>query len=509
MSQTQRFMEAFRGSDAAHGQTQIGTKRKNGKTEAKSFVVREPLTEAKVEEHLSGKSGVGAIPIRSDNKCCFAALDIDTYPIDHQKIVMAIAEFSLPIVVCRSKSGGAHLYIFFDDWYEAIYVREYMSEIAAALGYAGCEIFPKQDEILADRGDVGNFINLPYFNAETTTRYAVDLTGTDMSLDQFLDFIDENRVSLSDLEKIDFGTAREFMYDGPPCLQIIMSDGTVEGHRNTVMLNYGVYLKAKYPEDWMSRFEEGNVRYCKPALPASEIVTLQQQLSKKDYFYQCKVEPLCSHCNKQLCRSRKFGIGSSEMSMPSISGLTIMLSEPRLYFLDVDGQRLELATKQLQIPLQFQEACMEQLNYMPPLLKAAEWQQVVNDLMSNATTIEVPEELTVTGQFKELLQVFCTSRIRAMSPEELELGKPWTDDGKTYFKIKGLQEFLKNRSFTKLNRPQIQQRLEEINGKDKCNGKYRYKDDTGKWHEVRVWWVPEFKNAEVELPAGEEYEAPF
>jgi len=459
MSQTQRFMEAFRGSDAAHGQTQIGTKRKNGKTEAKSFVVREPLTEAKVEEHLSGKSGVGAIPIRSDNKCCFAALDIDTYPIDHHKIVMAIAEFSLPMVVCRSKSGGAHLYIFFDDWYEAIYVREYMSEIAAALGYAGCEIFPN--------------------------------------------------VSLSDLEKIDFGTAREFMYDGPPCLQIIMSDGTVEGHRNTVMLNYGVYLKAKYPEDWMSRFEEGNVRYCKPALPASEIVTLQQQLSKKDYFYQCKVEPLCSHCNKQLCRSRKFGIGSSEMSMPSISGLTIMLSEPRLYFLDVDGQRLELATKQLQIPLQFQEACMEQLNYMPPLLKAGEWQQVVNDLMSNATTIEVPEELTVTGQFKELLQVFCTSRIRAMSPEELELGKPWTDDGKTYFKIKGLQEFLKNRSFTKLNRPQIQQRLEEINGKDKCNGKYRYKDDSGKWHEVRVWWVPEFKNAEVELPAGEEYEAPF
>ena len=509
MSQTQRFMEAFRGSDAAHGQTHIGTKRKNGKTEAKSFVVREPLTEAKVEEHLSGKSGVGAIPIRSDNKCCFAALDIDTYPIDHHKIVMAIAEFNLPMVVCRSKSGGAHLYIFFDDWYEAIYVREYMSEIAAALGYAGCEIFPKQDEILADRGDVGNFINLPYFDAETTTRYAVDLTGTDMSLDQFLEFIDENRVSLSDLEKIDFGTAREFMYDGPPCLQIIMSDGTVEGHRNTVMLNYGVYLKAKYPEDWMSRFEEGNVRYCKPALPASEIVTLQQQLAKKDYFYQCKVEPLCSHCNKQLCRSRKFGIGSSEMSMPSISGLTIMLSEPRLYFLDVDGQRLELATKQLQIPLQFQEACMEQLNYMPPLLKAGEWQQVVNDLMSNATTIEVPEELTVTGQFKELLQVFCTSRIRAMSPEELELGKPWTDDGKTYFKIKGLQEFLKNRSFTKLNRPQIQQRLEEINGKDKCNGKYRYKDDSGKWHEVRVWWVPEFKNAEVELPAGEEYEAPF
>jgi len=509
MSNVERFMEAFAGSNVAHGQTKIGTKRRNGKTEAKSFVVREPLTEDKVSDHLSGQNGVGAIPIRDDNKCRFAALDIDTYPIDHQKIVQAIAEFNLPMIVCRSKSGGAHLYMFFDDWYEAVFVREYMTEISAALGYAGCEIFPKQDEILSDRGDVGNFINLPYFDAETTVRYAVDLSGKDMSLEDFLDFVDNNRVSMADLEKIDFGTQREFMDDGPPCLQIIMTSGAMEGSRNKIMFNYGVYLKNKYPEDWMSRFEEGNVRYCKPSLPASEIVTLQQQLAKKDYYYQCKEEPLCSHCNKQLCRSRKHGVGTSEMSMPAISGLTIMLSEPRLYFLDVDGSRLELSTKQLQIPLQFQEACMEQLNYMPPLLKAADWQQIVNDLMSNATTIEVPEELTLGGQFKDLVEQFCTSRIRAMSPEEIELGKPWTDEGKTYFKIKGLQEFLKNRGFTKLNRPQMQQRLEEINNNEPCHGKYHYKDEAGEWQQARVWWVPEFKTQEVELPTGEEYEAPF
>jgi len=509
MSNVERFMEAFAGSNVAHGQTKIGTKRRNGKTEAKSFVVREPLTEDKVSDHLSGQNGVGAIPIRDDNKCRFAALDIDTYPIDHQKIVQAIAEFNLPMIVCRSKSGGAHLYMFFDDWYEAVFVREYMTEISAALGYAGCEIFPKQDEILSERGDVGNFINLPYFDAETTVRYAVDLSGKDMSLEDFLDFVDNNRVSMADLEKIDFGTQREFMDDGPPCLQIIMTSVAMEGSRNKIMFNYGVYLKNNYPEDWMSRFEEGNVRYCKPSLPASEIVTLQQQLAKKDYYYQCKEEPLCSHCNKQLCRSRKHGVGTSEMSMPAISGLTIMLSEPRLYFLDVDGSRLELSTKQLQIPLQFQEACMEQLNYMPPLLKAADWQQIVNDLMSNATTIEVPEELTLGGQFKDLVEQFCTSRIRAMSPEEIELGKPWTDEGKTYFKIKGLQEFLKNRGFTKLNRPQMQQRLEEINNNEPCHGKYHYKDEAGEWQQARVWWVPEFKTQEVELPTGEEYEAPF
>ena len=195
--------------------------------------------------------------------------------------------------------------------------------------------------------------------------------------------------------------------------------------------------------------------------------------------------------------------------MPNISGLTVLLSELRLYFLDVDGNRLELSTEQLQLPLQFQRACMEQVNFMPPTLKPADWQQIVNDLLRNASHIEVPEELTVAGQFKELLQMFCTSRIRAMSPEELELGKPWTENDKTYFKIKGLQEFLYNRNFNKLTRPQIQERLKELNEGDECHTVYRYKDDAGKWHSIRVWSVPEFKEQEVVLPEGETYEAPF
>ena len=43
---------------------------------------------------------------------------------------------------------------------------------SAYLGYGGCEIFPKQEELLVERGDIGNFINLPYFDAEQTMRYA-------------------------------------------------------------------------------------------------------------------------------------------------------------------------------------------------------------------------------------------------------------------------------------------------------------------------------------------------
>ena len=70
---------------------------------------------------------------------------------------------------------------------------------------------------------------------------------------------------------------------------------------------------------------------------------------------------------------------------------------------------------------------MDQIDFMPPVTKAADWQVIVNGLMSNATTIEASPELTITGQFEELLEMFCTSRIKARSPEELRMGKPWTE----------------------------------------------------------------------------------
>jgi hypothetical protein len=259
-------------------------------------------------------------------------------------------------------------------------------------------------------------------------------------------------------------------------------------------------------------FEDINQKYSSPPLPATEIVALQKQHEKKEYQYQCNVEPLKSHCDKQVCKTRKYGVGNGN-SAPSIGGLTILLSDPRLFFLDVNGRRLELSTKQLQMQQHFQEACIEQLNYMPPIMKPGEWQTLINRLLEKATTIEVPEELTMKGQFKELLQTYCTSRIRARSPEELNIGKPWTENDLTYFTIKGLQEFLRQRGFNGYTRPQLQQRLKDLNSGQSCNGVYTLKnDETGKWSNIRVWWVPEFHEEEVELPieeSSDESDIPF
>jgi hypothetical protein len=60
-----------------------------------------------------------------------------------------------------------------------------LKKIADKLGFQGVEIFPKQTEILVERGDTGNFLNLPYHNQTKGLRYAFNDNGAAMSLEEF------------------------------------------------------------------------------------------------------------------------------------------------------------------------------------------------------------------------------------------------------------------------------------------------------------------------------------
>ena len=505
MSDIIKFMQAFRGSTEAHGQTTVGAVGRNGKTEAQSRVVREPLTEELVKKHLEGKTGVGAIPIDTSNECYFGAVDIDQYDLDHKALINKIVKFKLPLVVCRSKSGGAHLFCFLKEPTQAKIFREYLTEIAAVLGYARAEIFPKQDTILSERGDVGNFINLPYFKAKQTMRYAFDEKGKAMKLDQFLEMVEKKKTFVAALEKVKYGKSREVFADGPPCLQNYVSTGKVDNNRNIFLSQCAPYCKGKFSDSWKNSLEEINQRHCSPPLPASELVTLQSQYEKKDYYYQCNIEPNASFCNKELCKTRKFGIGKKADHAADLSGLTIMLSDPKLVFLDVNGGRIEITMDHLQNQHLFQKACMEQLMMMPSKMKEADWVTKVNEMLKHAVQLEVPKELTVDGQFYDLLETFCTSRIRAQSSEELFMGKPWTEDGNTMFMINGLMEFLHQRNFTAFTRAQIQERLKKLNDGEECNGHKNLRKPDGARTTLRVWWVPAFDGVDeiMEVPESE------
>ena len=294
-----------------------------------------------------------------------------------------------------------------------------------------------------------------------------------------------------------------------PCLRALLSVGVHEGGRNKAAFQLGVFLQKSRPNDWKSQMEELNVKHFTPPLPASEIVTIQNTLEKKEYQYTCKEEPMASHCNQGVCRGLKHGIGMT--SMPSISGLSVILSEPRLWFLDIDSRRLELTTEELQTPRLFQRACMEQLNFMPPKMKDSDWEIQVNGLLENCNEISVPEELTYKGQFMSLLELYCTGRVQAQSFEEVVLGKPFTEaeESKTYFRLESLMDFLRGRKFDNYTRAQVQERIKEINNGDSSVVK-KFQTSQGKWKSVRVWWIPEF-GAEIQMKPIEikQEESPF
>ena len=509
MTEAQRYFDLFQGFKGAHGQTEVLNHQRHGKQKAKSFIVREPLTLELVQGHIDGQQGIGSIPIDEDNSCSFGALDIDDYNLDLVALCKKSAKLKLPLILCRSKSGGAHLYIFLSEKVPAVELKDKLAEFASALGFGTCEIFPKQEEVIVERGDVGNFINLPYFQAEFATRFAYDRSGKELTLVEFLDLAEKSKITLKQLREFELTSKSDVLPNGPPCLQQLTEHGIPEGGRNNTMINIGVYYKLSSPENWKELLEKHNQNYCNPSLPAKEIVTIQEQLEKKEYFYTCKQEPIQSHCNKALCRSRQFGVGGSQ-SFPTIGGLTVVLSEPPVWFVDVDGARLELSTKQLQMQMDFQRACMEQMYQMPSRMKDHDWRDMIDNLLTTATHIQVPEELTTKGQFNEFLETFCTSRIRATSEEELLTGKPWTADGYTYFKLGALQEFLKRKGFTNYSRGQITERLKELNNGAESDKQYRLKDNKGKWRTVRVWFVPEMEELDVDLkkPSFSE-EVPF
>ena len=500
MTQAERLLAAFVGAKSAHGTTTVGRIGRNGKAESKSMIIRSPLTLELVQSHIDGQQGVGAIPINEENVCKFAALDIDVYDLNHNELQDKIRKLKLPLMHCRSKSGGAHLYLFLKDWAPAANIRDYLTEMSIALGFSGCEIFPKQDTIIAERGDVGNFINMPYFNAEMPQRYAFNAKCEALELDEFLDAVEEIRVTESELEGLRFSGKRKYFTDGPPCLEHLFADGPIDTPRNTCMYQCGIYAKLSEPDNWKSKLEEFNRTLCTEPLPSHEVINLGKSLDKKDWAYKCKEEPFKSYCDPTLCASRKHGIGNESPDMPSVGGLTIMLSEPRVYFMDVDGSRIQISTEQLQNQVLWQRACMEQMNIMPPTVKPQKWQQMINQLMQNATVLEVPEEATVKGQFKEHLKSYCTSHIRAMAPEEMEMNKPWTDDGVTKFKLEGLIEFLHHRRFKVDNRGQLIQMIRDLGGD---NTKVNIHKSDGRRTTLRCWQIPAFEQEEIELSVRE------
>ena len=208
MSLAEDFAVRYAGLRQAYGTfTANNETREDGKASGKNITISKELSDNDLlklwEDHLSGHQSVGLVAIDENNNCVWGAIDVDEYHIDLKDLAIKIAKQKLPLILCRSKSGGAHLYIFLSEPVTASMLQRKLRQIAAAIGYGQTEIFPKQTQLLLDRGDRGSTLNMPYFGGENSTRYAYGSDGAAMTPQEFLDYAKELELSSSALERLE------------------------------------------------------------------------------------------------------------------------------------------------------------------------------------------------------------------------------------------------------------------------------------------------------------------
>jgi hypothetical protein len=512
MEQVERFARIFRGLEKAYGAVDLASSSEGEKKKGRYKFIQEPRTMETFEGHLKGETSIGIVPINEENKCIWGAIDIDKYPLDHSAIVKKIEKLKYPLVVCRSKSGGGHIYLFLKKFVAAEKVQSKLKEITAELGYAAnTEVFPKQIKLVLQRGDNGNFLNIPYFNHESGLRYAFKSDGSAATLEEFLDMAESSAITEETLDSLlseEVPAVDEKLRDGPPCLQALMRQGFPKGTRNNGLFNVGVYLRKAFPDDWEKKILEYNQQIMDPPLDLKEVNIVADQLKKKDYQYKCADQPICNFCNKDLCRSRKHGVGGGE-NTPTVANLRKYDSEPPLWFLDVNGKPVELDTEALQKQPRFQILCMEQINFMPRTITRPAWEAQMNLLLQHmvdteGAVIDTSDDTSLRGQFYDLLEEFSTHMQTAMDKEEILLRRPWTDEDlkRTYFRLKDFEAFLKRNKFFEYKSNKVAQRLREIDGRSeqfRINGR-----------PIRVWSIPAFAKIEEEFPSRfEEDDIPF
>ena len=130
----------------------------------RASVVKKPLDEFVVRQHLAGKARIGFFPLNDKGCVRWACIDLDDAGVSPViALVRKAREWGLTFAVERSKSKGHHLWLFFSEWTSAAKVRQVLKGMLVETGWAehwDFEIFPKQAE-LAD-GAYGNYLFMPW-----------------------------------------------------------------------------------------------------------------------------------------------------------------------------------------------------------------------------------------------------------------------------------------------------------------------------------------------------------
>jgi hypothetical protein len=441
------FFNLFKGLPRAYGLVELGEVDGRNKRKGSFRTMREPYVDTLWKNHLEGRQSFGVVPILDDGTCYFGAIDIDIYKdLNPEAFEKQIIDNKLPLVPCFTKSGGLHLYIFFENAASADKVRKFLSEITVFLNIPKAEVFPKQSR-LASYEDTGNWLNMPYFGK---TRKGF-FQGKELSATDFITFAKAKRLlDETSLEQY-IVQSNTSIIEGPPCLEAMERNSIPEGGRNVALFNFATYLKKSSPDSWEEKLEKINMENTDKPLPAEEILNIIKSQRKKEYAYQCDKSPLSDFCNRSICSKRKFGVCSNKND-PGITINTIVKidTDPPTWIVDVDGIRISLdKTDDLKNQEGMRTRCMEKLNKLPTKIKQHEWDIIINEALEKRLEIvEAPEDASSLGQIKIMVDRFLEENKHSEDKDALLEGTPYFENGAIYFRSTDLSSWLQKEKFT-------------------------------------------------------------
>lgn len=462
--QIQEFMNFFTGSQHNYGEFLPDDKepKKSKKGGKYRTVTNKLITIEEYRDHLEGRKGLGIIPIMDSGMCRFSAIDVDIYDEDLTMYVDAVERGNFPLIPFLSKSGGLHLYMFFKEDTPAGKAVEVMRKLSFLLAIDSLvkskrngtvEVFPKQTKV--KQGEMGSFINIPYFNA-TESRQVALRSGKKLTLTEALVFIKEKRVGLTDA--MTFLTELEYS-DAPPCLQQVYLLDPFEkmSGRNNFLFSFGVYLKKKDEDFFEQRLSDVNNSMKEPLDDKELEKTILASLRKKDYVYKCKETPCADFCHKKECRNREFGIGKNEGYFSSVEcGQLFQYKLDQPYYeweVRLQGQeqylRLRFRSEDEIIKQDaFLRLCMRELHELPSKLKQMEWFNKVNSALKEIVCVKVEQadDTSPYAMFTGLVTSFLTEQAMAETKEQIRTRKAYYDkqEGTYLFRGEDLQNFVIN-----------------------------------------------------------------
>jgi putative DNA primase/helicase len=288
----ERLYQLFAGYRLAHGHYDVTGPEESGKVTGIVTTEHAPVTPELWQRHLSGTYGLGVVPMLEDGTCVWGAVDLDVYDVDPARIAAQGKALGIPAIVCVSKSGGKHVFLWARVPMPASLMRQRLAEVAKVLGYPDAELFPKQDN---PTNCGGSWLNMPWHGGQESPRYAVMPSGDSYSIREFLDAAEGLKASTGP----EFFSTPLHLPSAPDPLPVktpkpktakstrrafILPDLITEGQRDIVLTSYaGTLRRAGVDRDGiLSALRVENEKRCIPPLPESDLTRIATSIGSKD-----------------------------------------------------------------------------------------------------------------------------------------------------------------------------------------------------------------------------------